>query len=349
VIAHANPTTDGLLAALRRSTSRPAMEWSRPPVPLAGGFWAEMYDVELADAPCDLDGRLVARVMPDPATAAFETAVQRHLTRFGFPVPAIRCAAGPSSDLDRAWSLMDFVPGQPLLAGLSATTAIRQAPTLLRRLPDVLAEAAAALHQCPVDGLHSELTGHARQADVHDFLGRLAAQAAAIGRYDFERTADHLAATAHDTRVICHGDLHPFNLLVDGERWTLIDWSTAVVADPHYDLAFTTLMLANPPLGGPAPVRAATRAIGGRLAERFMRSYEQRSGRPVDTARIAWGRRAHALRALVEIATWEANGQLDAHRGHPWLMMRPVLEAHLPAARATLAPNASTRPEGGST
>ncbi|MBK6671255.1 MAG: phosphotransferase [Actinobacteria bacterium] len=41
-----------------------------------------------------------------------------------------------------------------------------------------------------------------------------------------------------------------FNLLVDGDRWTLIDWSTAVLADPHYDLAFTDLMLRNPPLGG---------------------------------------------------------------------------------------------------
>jgi aminoglycoside phosphotransferase (APT) family kinase protein len=308
-----------------------------------------MYVVELAGAPCDLDSRLVARIMPDPATAAFETAVQRHLSRYGFPVPAICCAAGPSLDLDRAWSLMDFAPGQRLLAGLSAATAIRQAPTLLRRLPDLLAEAAAALHRCPVDGLHSDLAGHARQPHVHDLLGRVAAQAAAIGRHDLERTAEHLAATAHDTQVICHGDLHPFNLLVDCDQWTLIDWSAAVVADPHYDLAFTTLMLANPPLGGPAPVRAATRAVGSRLAKRFLRSYEQRTGRPVDTDRLAWGRRAHALRALVEIATWEANGQLHAHRGHPWLTMRPVLEAHLPAACATIATNPSTRPEGGST
>ena len=109
----------------------------------------------------------------------------------------------------------------------------------------------------------------------------------------------------------------------------LIDWSTAVLADPHYDLAFTTLMLANPPLGGPAPLRAATRAIGTRLANRFLRSYEQQSGRSVDPERLGWGRRAHALRALVEIATWEANDTIDAHRGHPWLTMRPMLEREL--------------------
>ena len=340
MISAGNPTTDGLLAALRHLTNCPLMGWSVPPAPLAGGFWAEMYAVELEGAPRQLDGRLVARIMPDPATAAFETTVQRHLTQHGFPVPAIRCADGPSSDLDRAWSVMDFATGRPLLAALRASTAIKQAPTLLRRLPDLLADAAATLHRCPLDGLGSALGDLSRQADIHDFLERLAAHAGAIGRHDLARTAEHLAATTHYSPVICHGDLHPFNLLVDGDRWTLIDWSAAVVADPHYDLAFTTLMLANPPLGGPAPVRAATRAIGTRLANRFLQTYEHRTGRTVDTRRLGWGRRAHALRALVEIATWEANDQLDAHRGHPWLTMRRVLERHL--FGATMAPTTST-------
>jgi aminoglycoside phosphotransferase (APT) family kinase protein len=117
-----------------------------------------------------------------------------------------------------------------------------------------------------------------------DGLRPRAADADAIERRDLARTAEQLAAATHGMRVICHGDLHPFNLLVDGDEWTLIDWSTAVVADPHYDLAFTTLMLANPPLGGPAPVRAANRAIGTRLANRFLRSYEQRTGRTVEPA-----------------------------------------------------------------
>jgi len=262
VLSPDNPTTDGLLAALRRHTNRPTLSWAVPPAPLAGGFWAETFAVQLSGAPPELEGRLVARIMPDPATAAFETAVHRHLTRCRFPAPSIRCADGPSTDLDRAWSLMDFATGRPLLAGLRASTAIKHAPTLLRRLPDLLADAAATLHHCPLDGLDRELADHTRQPDIHDFLERIAAHADAIGRHDLARIADQLCATAQDTRVICHGDLHPFNLLVDGDRWTLIDWSAAVVADPHYDLAFTTLMLANPPLGGAAPIRAATCAIG---------------------------------------------------------------------------------------
>lgn len=329
--AASTTTTDRLLAALRRQANRPAMAWSCPPAALAGGFWAEMYVIELTNPPPELAGRLVARIMPDAATAAFETATQRHLTRCGFPVPAIRCSDGPSNELDRAWSVMDFATGKPLLAGLSAVTALTTAPSLLRRLPDLLADAAAALHQCPIDGLHHDLTDHSRQPEIGGLLEVVAAQADTVGRHDLAITAEHLASATHDEHAICHGDLHPFNLLVDGDRWTLIDWSTAVLADPHYDLAFTTLMLANPPLGGPAPVRAVTRAIGTRLANRFLRTYENRTGRKVDSSRLTWGRRTHALRALVEIATWEANDDLDSHRGHPWLTMRPMLEAQLGA------------------
>lgn len=116
-----------------------------------------------------------------------------------------------------------------------------------------------------------------------------------------------------------------FNLLVDGDRWTLIDWSTAVLADPHYDLAFTDLMLRNPPLGGSPLLRSAATRIGARIARRFLDRYELRSGKPIDAERLAWGQQVHATRALVEVAGWRAAGTEDAHRGHPWLTLEPPL------------------------
>ena len=39
--------------------------------------------------------------------------------------------------------------------------------------------------------------------------------------------------------VICHGDFHPNNVLVEGARFGVIDWSTAGVGDRHADLAWT--------------------------------------------------------------------------------------------------------------
>ena len=326
---HATTTTDRCLASLRDQTGAGDLDWARPPLPLSGGFWAEMYDVEFVDPTERLTGRFVARIMPDPATAAFETAVQRHVHRCGLSVPAIGAAAGPGEHLDRAWTLMDFASGQHLLSGLSAASAFRQVPTLLRRLPLVLAEAAANVHRCSIVGLDDELAGQDRRADVDDFLERVVQQAVSIDRQDLADNARQLAAQSPSTRVICHGDLHPFNLLVDDERWTLVDWSAAVIADPHYDLAFSTLMLANPPLGGSAPIRAAARIIGTRLANRFLRSYEQLTGHPIDPARLAWGRQVHALRALVELHTWEAHGTTSTHTGHPWLALRPHLETQL--------------------
>jgi len=203
----------------------------------------------------------------------------------------------------------------------------------LRRLPDLLARAAADLHLCPIDG--PDLADHHARADIHAYLARVAEQAAIIGRVDLAATARSLADRTPAARVICHGDLHPFNLLVDGDRWTILDWSTAVVADPHYDLGFTTLMLANPPLGGSAPVRAVARHVGRRLARRFLRTYAQLSGVTVDPERLSWGRSVHALRAITELATWESAGQLEAHVGHPWLALRTVLDAQLKSVRRT--------------
>lgn len=198
---------------------------------------------------------------------------------------------------------------------------------LARRLPDVLADAAAMLHRCPVDGLAAELDG--QPPTIGGFLQHLAAQARDVDRPDLAQTAERLHERTPPTAVICHGDLHPFNLLVDDRRWTLIDWSTAVLADPHYDLAFTTLMLANPPLGGPAPIRTITRAAGRHLTRRFLRSYASRTSSHIDAERLDWGQRTHAVRALVEIAVWTANDQLADRHGHPWLTMQPHLERTL--------------------
>ncbi|MFN0026323.1 MAG: phosphotransferase family protein [Acidimicrobiales bacterium] len=211
-----NTTTDQLRNALRSTTGVDDLDWATPPTPLHGGFWAEMYTVELADPPPALAGRLVARIMPDPDTAAFETAIQRHVHRHGTPVPAIRAASGPTRELDRAWTLMDHADGQPLLDGLTATSAIRQAPTLYRQLPDLLAQAAETVHRCPIDG--PDLATYRGHAGVEAFLARIAAQARSIGRNDLSRIAGSLTDRAPAARVICHGDLHPFNLLVAADK-----------------------------------------------------------------------------------------------------------------------------------
>ncbi|MHA7878998.1 MAG: phosphotransferase [Saccharospirillum sp.] len=40
-----------------------------------------------------------------------------------------------------------------------------------------------------------------------------------------------------DTLCLCHHDWHPGNVLVQGERWVLLDWEYAALGDPAMDVA----------------------------------------------------------------------------------------------------------------
>ncbi|MGP0027049.1 MAG: phosphotransferase, partial [Streptosporangiaceae bacterium] len=168
---------DQLLAVLRSVTGSLSLAYACAPVPLTGGFWAELFAFSLAQPPDGWPHDLVARMMPEASTARKETLIQAAVAAAGFPTPVIRAAGGPDDGLGRAFMVMDRAPGAPLLSGLSLTGALGRGPALFGEIP---------------------------------------------------RLIDHPARPAPD--VICHGDLHPFNLLRDGARVTLLDWSTALLA-----------------------------------------------------------------------------------------------------------------------
>jgi len=48
----------------------------------------------------------------------------------------------------------------------------------------------------------------------------------------------------------------------------------------------------------------------------------------VDDVNLAWHRKVHALRILVELAGWDANGTRPT-AGHPWLIVEPVAQREL--------------------
>lgn len=317
---------DRLLAAIRTAAGNPHIDWAAPPQPLAGGFWAQMWRVRLSGhAP--LAGDLVARVMPEAAIAARETAVQTYLASTGYPTPTVHLAAAPGPDLDRAWMLMDHAPGAPLLADLSGPAAILRLPRIARTLPDQLARHAATLHRMDPSPISEHLQlDHTDSDDIDDLLRRLRDQASTIDRSDLTRIADHLHQhrPSTDRTVICHGDLHPFNILTHPDSDTVLDWSATLVADPAYDVAFTRLLLANPPLTAPAPLRPVISFAGRALADRFTTTYANNAPAPLDPDQLHWFSQLQALRILTEVATWHTNDELDAHPGHPFFALSPV-------------------------
>ncbi|HEX7992520.1 MAG TPA: hypothetical protein VF506_01280, partial [Streptosporangiaceae bacterium] len=135
-----------VLDELRAATGRPDLEFAAQPERLTGGFWAELLAFRLADPPPGWPRDLVARVMPEAATARKESVVQSVVAASGFPTPAVRLTGGPDSCVGRAFMIMDRATGAPLLSGLNGLGALTSGLRATSKIPDVLASTMAALH-----------------------------------------------------------------------------------------------------------------------------------------------------------------------------------------------------------
>jgi len=328
------PFDDDLLTVLRTATGA-HVEYATPPTALTGGFWAQLVRFRLRGAPLSWRGELVARVMPDPGIAAKETAIQAEVAAQGYPTPAVHLDGGPEDGLGRAFMVMDLAAGRPMLAGLDGVGAVTALPTLARRLPALLADSMSRLHRLDPEPVRDRLIQIGGQGvGIDPVVTSLGDTAARLGRVDLVAVATWLAEhrPRREPEVICHGDLHPFNILVDTDRSiTVLDWSAALLAPAAYDVAFTGLILAEPPLVVPRPLRPVIRGAGRWLARRFRREYRRRSGIELGEESLRWHEGVVCLRALVEVAGWGADGRMVERRGHPWLICGPAFAARLTA------------------
>jgi aminoglycoside phosphotransferase (APT) family kinase protein len=224
---------------------------------------------------------------------------------------------------------MQRAAGAPLLAGVSGGRAVLELPSLARSIPTVLGNEMAALHRLDAQPIRLKLDDSETSPDA--VLASYVAAADALGRDDLARATKWLqSALPSGETVICHGDFHPFNVLRSPEGViTVLDWTAARLAVREYDVAFTSMMLSEPPLVVPARVRPAIRAAGRFLARRFQRTYERASGQRSDPEALAWGTGFVCLRALMEVAHWVAADEFDAHVGHPWITSNDVFAERL--------------------
>jgi aminoglycoside phosphotransferase (APT) family kinase protein len=329
-----NTGIDGqLIEVLRAVSGVPGLEYERPPEPLHGGFWAELLSFSLSRPPDGWPAELVARLMPDPAPARKETTVQHAVAAAGYPTPRVRASGGPDAGLGRAFMVMDRAPGSPALPGLEGGLSLGAVLRVLE-VPQLLATAMARLHALDPGLVRGDLE-HVSEipVTVPGLLSGLARLAGESGRPDLAGTARWLAG--HPPRpaadVICHGDLHPFNLLTDRGQVTVLDWSTALLAPRAYDVGFTSLLLREPPMHVPGWQRPLVRRLGRALARRFVRGYQRQTATAVDSGELRWYQAVVCLRALVEVAVWAHESTVGAHAGHPWLASGPAFARRLTA------------------
>jgi aminoglycoside phosphotransferase (APT) family kinase protein len=291
-MSRADEIARGLVTHLRRVLGEPGLELAEPPVPLTGGFDTEIHAVRVRGAPAGFTGPLVLRVLRahhDPAMVMREQTIQNALADQGYPAPRVVHATLDPAPLGAAFLLMERVPGRPLI---SARPVGMDRPLLQAQL---------RLHALDPAPLARAL------GDAFTFEGYLASLERRVARAGLTGLSE-LLGWLHERRpppeappVICHGDLHPRNILVDGGRVSgVLDWPNAVIADAAFDVATTHSILRFVPVGlasMPRALRWLARVGQPILAARYLRGYRRR--RPIDTRRLAYYEVAAVIRALV--------------------------------------------------
>jgi aminoglycoside phosphotransferase (APT) family kinase protein len=283
-----------------------------------------MARLRVTGVPDGVPEDLVLRVVPDPAMGAKELAVQAAAHDAGIHTPQVHLTGDSGGPLGGAWAVMDLAPGSPMLAGLDGLAAIRRLPALLRHLPGQLAETMTAIHRVDPGPVARRVRFAAATAalGVEELWAHLHDAAIDVPRVRAALERLHDNKPLERETVLCHGDLHPLNLLSDAKGdVTVLDWTAAAIAPPEYDVAFTWLLIGNPPLEAPGPIRPVINSAAGLLARRFLQRYRRANGNAALTD-LPWYAALHGTRVLVDLAMWRGTNDTRAVT-HPWRLVAP--------------------------
>ena len=206
---------------------------------------------------------------------------------------------------------MELAPGTTMLAAVTAR------PWQAMRLVDRLAGLARQLHALPVDGFPPSVRAE-RLVDQRLGLPRrvvaeleVPALAGALGHA--EASAD---AAMTGQGVVCHGDFHPLNVVVDGTSAVVIDWTDAGLGPREADVARTLLLFHVAAIAADGAVeRAALRIAGPLLARRYRRTYE--AGSALDPELLRRWELLHAVHGWAQVEMLRAGGFDGASSASP--------------------------------
>ena len=301
------------------------------PVRLSGGFWAQIWKVDLDNAPAPFDGPMVLRVMPDRNAGRREAIVQGLVADAGCPTPRV-LASGSAPGLGESYLVMERVVGRTPLGGLQLGPELVRLPKLLQRLPKMLAAVATQLHAIDPSPLRLALADSALdgRSNQNPFRGGIDVAAIESPRSGFVEVGqwlnDHLPIAGPD--VICHGDLHPLNLLIDEHdaAW-LLDWTTATIAPKEMDIGLTAGLLRCAPMAVPRPLRSIVSRITNWLAESFID--EMSTTAPLDRAAVDWWEALQHARCLAELTRGRNHPGSVVGPGHPFETSLPAMQRRL--------------------
>lgn len=257
---------------------------------------------------------LVVRLLPEVGRmpqAEAEAAVQRWCAERGYPVPAVLAVLEPAAGFDLPAQIMERIDGVTVL------DAIRARPWRLGSLLGAMAELQLRLHALPVDGWP---TSSDPMALVDKRLGLPRRVAAERGPGPLADALDAVAAlapvAAGGEAVVCHGDLHPLNVLVSGAQQSVIDWTDAGLGPREADVSRTLLLFHVAALAATGRIE---RAVLGRAGPAMARRYERAYARNVtlDPERMLAWEALHAVHGWAQVELLHAGGFDGASSADP--------------------------------
>ena len=299
--------------------------FAQPPTSMTGGYWAAIYSFELDDPPADLNGPLVLRVMPNPKAAVVETIVQRTVADQGYPTPRV-VVDGSDEALGGAFMVMQRVEGVALLAGLSIG-GLWSLPKTLRRVASQLSVASVQLHdldpQPVVDALDAagvDITSLGVAGRINEI--QAAAETSLAGFDELLSWLDRRRPSLTPA-VVCHGDIHPFNMLMTADgSFNVLDWTNANLCRRELDVGFTAALLQCAPIHVPSIARKPLGAVTGALARRFIDTYRRMS--PINLDVVEWFEVLQYGRCLAAVATTSTDDAIVG-ASHPFRVSAPAM------------------------
>jgi Ser/Thr protein kinase RdoA (MazF antagonist) len=174
-------------------------------------------------------GDVVVRVAPQSADVSSQLALARWLVSEGFPVPA------PLADAEiiggATLSLWEYIHADERRA-----LDFEQLGDLVARLHRVAPARVTDVVALPFCGDAAWLAVErnlalAEAANVVDADGLAALRRECVALRDWQKRA------RRDVLVVCHGDVHPQNVLMRGDDVVLIDWDAICIGPPAWDHA----------------------------------------------------------------------------------------------------------------
>ena len=165
--------------------------------------------------------------------ASIEADITRRVHAAGLPVPAtegvVDVGGRPGVILER-------------VAGPTMWQRMREARADVPGLIDTLAGLQAELHGTTVRGL----------PDLARRLGSKIDEAVQVSASE-RQEAQVLLSSMPRGSALCHGDVHPANIVITGHGMVILDWFDAATGHPAADHVRSSLLMRPPPVGAAQP------------------------------------------------------------------------------------------------